>query len=216
MLSFLKKPSDKQSAAMVPAWHPNFRIIERLPDTKAIRTSFFVNGVAVFITLALLTYVLSREYELSSLRSDTASVLSTIQANRPGSEQAVGLFKQFQEEEKKVVALQEFLSTSRFVASDFILQLGESLPPSISLVNIDCKPAAVTLKGRIDGAPDEASGRATAYIDALRKNSYFSGLFESISLTNVVRDPTTNKIQFVIDLKSKASPKKPEGKKGKK
>ena len=41
----LTKKSDAQSA-VAPVWHPNFRNFERLPDTKVVRTTFFVNTAA--------------------------------------------------------------------------------------------------------------------------------------------------------------------------
>lgn len=211
MLSSLKNPSDKQSAVMVPAWHPNFRNLERLPDTKVVRTSFFINGLAIFIASTLIIYTGYREYGLQALRSDTESALSAIQTNRPASDQVVALYKKFKEEEAKVTELRDFLSTQRFVISDFLLQLGGSLPPAISLYSIDCRSTAVTLRGGIDGAPDEASGRAVAYVDALRKNEAMTKLFENVSLTNIVRDPSTGRIQFVIDLKLKAPSKNTMG-----
>ena len=34
----------------MPAWHPNFRNYEKLPDIKVVRTAFFVNGVNCALT----------------------------------------------------------------------------------------------------------------------------------------------------------------------
>ena len=44
MLSLLKKKPDAAAANQTPAWHPNFRNFERLPDTQVVRPTFFVNG----------------------------------------------------------------------------------------------------------------------------------------------------------------------------
>lgn len=211
MLSSLKKPSDKLSALTMPAWHPNFRIPERLPDTKAVRTSFFINGLAIFIVITLLVYAGFREYNLYTLRADTASALSAVQARKPVSDRAIVLYKNFQDEEKKVLALQSFLSASRYTISDFILQLGGSLPPAINLYGIDCTPAQVTLRGAIKGAPDEASGRAVSYVEDLRKNEALSKIFVSVTLTNIARDSSTGLIQFVIDLKVREPSKNASG-----
>lgn len=213
MLTSLKKPSDKSSAVTVPAWHPNFRIAERLPDTKAVRTSFFINGLAIFIVIALLVYTGVREYDLYTLRSDTASALDAVQARKPVSDRAIVLYKNFQEEEKKVLALQDFLSVSRYTISDFILQLGGTLPLSVNLYGIDCASTQVTLRGAIKGAPDEASGRAVSYVEDLRKNEILSKLFASVTLTNIARDSSTGLIQFVIDLKVREPSKASGGKK---
>lgn len=211
MLSSLKKRSDKSSAVMVPAWHPNFRNVERLPDTKAVRTSFFINIVAVFAACALGIYAGYNEYELRLLRADTDQARVDAQASKGPSDQAGALYKKFQDEEKKVADLQAFLSVSKLKFSDFILQIGESLPPEIILASVDHRAGAVTLRGGIGGAPDEASGRAVEYVESLRKNPAYSSMFEPITLTNIVRDPGTGRMQFVIDLTLKGPSAKPAG-----
>ncbi len=190
---------------MVPAWHPDFRNIERLPDTKVVRTSFFLNSLAIFVVGALAIYAGYKEYGLRILRADTADLVSSIQLNKPASDRSITAYKKFKEEEAKITALREFLSAQSFVASDLILELGGTLPSVIHLYSIDCRSNTVTLRGGIDGAADEASGRAVAYVDSLHKNEIITKVFESVSLTNIVRDPGTGKIQFVIDLKLKAS-----------
>jgi hypothetical protein len=200
MLPFLKKPSDHSSVAMVRAWHPNFRNLERLPDTKAIRTSFFVNAMAVFVVFALCVYAGSREYELHVLKGETGDAVSAVQASKKTSDQAVALYKQFEVEEKKVLALKEFLGAIKIVNSDLILRLGETLPPAVVISSIDSKPTGVTLRGVIKGAADQASGLAVSYVEDLRKDEVLSKTFQSVGLTNIVRDPTTGLIQFVIDL----------------
>jgi len=144
MLPFLKKPSDKTSTATVPAWHPNFRNFERLPDTKAVRTTFFINGLALLIASSLVIYTGYREFGLRSLQADTDAAQKVVDANKPASDEAIALFKKFQEEEKKVFALQSFLSSSRLVLSDFFLQIGASLPASVTLNSIPGRSSTVT------------------------------------------------------------------------
>jgi hypothetical protein len=205
MLPSLKKPSDKSSASTVPAWHPNFRNFERLPDTKAVRTTFFINGVAVLIALTLAIYVAYREVELSTLKSETEDAVKVVEANKPGSDQAIALFKKFQEQEKKIQDLQQFLAISKITVSDFILQLGETLPPSVLLNSVDYRAALVTIRGRIKGSSEEGAGLADSYVNVLRKSSYFSNLFESITLTNIVRDPATDEILIELELKFKGA-----------
>lgn len=198
----------------VPAWHPNFRNFERLPDAKDVRRLIVFNVAAVLIVILLAVYAGLREYRLYVLRSDTEIALGVINANKAASDDAVVMYKRFAEEEKKVLALKEFLSDSKLIVSDFILEVGASLPDAIKLSSIEYKPTAVILRGDIEGASDEASGRAIAYVKALGENSAFKP-FESITLANIVRDPATGKMRFEVNLKFKAPPvtKKPGGKK---
>ncbi len=187
----------------MPAWHPNFRNFDRLPDTKVVRTSFFVNGVAVLIAVSLTIYTVYREVDLHAMRADAASAIKEIEANKPTSDQAVALFKNFQEQEKQLLALREFLAASKIVTSEFILQIGSTLPAGIKLTSIDYKPTEVALRGGIEGAPDEASGKAVAYVEELRKNAAISALFGNIGLSSIVRDSASGLIKFEISLKFK-------------
>lgn len=211
MLSSLKKPSDKSSVSTMPAWHPNFRNFERLPDTKVVRTTFFINGVAILIATTLAIYVAYREVELGTLRADTDSAQKVVDANKPASDQAVVLFKKFQEQEKKLLELQKFRSLSKLAFSDLLLELGASLPPAVILNSVDYRPAGVALRGRIKGSSEQGAGMADAYVSELGKNDYFSDLFESIKLTNIVRDPGSGEIVVQIDLQFRTSPKSSTG-----
>ena len=59
----LTKKSDA-AVVVVPPWHPNLRIVENLPDTKVVRTAFFVNGVAMSVAIALALYLGIQEWKL--------------------------------------------------------------------------------------------------------------------------------------------------------
>lgn len=213
MQSLLKKRTDKSSAVMVPAWHPNFRMVERLPDTKAVRTSFFVNSLAVFAAVSLALYVGYGEVQFRALQEETARVRASVAASKPRSDQALVQFKKFQEEERKILELRDFLKASKLVVSDFIFQLGDTLPSEITLDTIDYRPAGVTLRGSIEGAADEASGRAVKFVAGLGRDPAFASKFDTIKLTNIVRDPGTGRMQVVIDLAFHAPATAPKGKK---
>lgn len=206
MLPALKKPSEKAAGSLMPAWHPNFRNAETLPDTKAVRTTFFVNGVAILVVLALGIYLLQSEASLRSLKDQTVQWQQQIDNEKPGSDKALVQFKKFQDEEKKLLELKEFQS-GKIVGSELLMQLGESLPPRITLTAVDYRGGNVVLRGTISGAPDEASGDASAYLEVLGKYPPFAGKFDGISLTGISRNPTTSGISFEILMKLKVDTK---------
>lgn len=203
MLSILKKSNEKTVASTLPAWHPNFRNVERLPDVKLVRTAFFINCAAVVVTIVLGLYFAQSEVGFRSLREQTADWQRQINNEKADSEKAVSQFKKFQEEEKQLLELKDFQS-SKLVGSDFILQLGESLPPRITLTSIDYHGTSIVLRGTIAGSPDEASGDASTYLDVLKKYPAYVGKFDGISLTGISRNPTTSGISFEILLKLKS------------
>ena len=203
MLPLLKKNSEKAAAVLIPAWHPNFRKAELLPDIKAVRTSFFINGMAILVVLCLALYLAKSEIGLRNLKQQTSDWEQQIKNEKPASDKAVLQFKKFQEEEKKFLELKEFQS-GKIVGSELLLKLGECLPLRIVLTGVDYHGGNIVLRGIISGSPDEASGDASAYLDVLRKDLYFSDKFEKVSLTAINRNSNTDGISFeiVVILKS--------------
>src|SRR5581483_6069762 len=102
MLSLLKKKSEAAAAPAVPSWHPNFRNAEALPDIKPVRTAFFVNGAAIFITVGLAVYFVLHELQLRQLKLQLAATENQIARTKKESDLAVAEFKKFQTEEARI------------------------------------------------------------------------------------------------------------------
>lgn len=205
MPTLLKRKPEKARAPLVPAWHPNFRNFQRLPDTKPVRTTFFVNGIAVVVALALLLYVSYQEYALMSVKSQIAAVEAQIERDEKLSRQAVTLFKQFQVEEKKIQDLETFLRAPTRV-SDLMLEIGRTLPNRVALRSVAYRDNGVVVRGMVRGAGDRASGEVSAYVDLLRRDRIFSALFSSISQTSLARDPQSGRMTFELSFKFKETP----------
>lgn len=205
MLSLLNKSGGK-AAVVQPSWHPNFRNVEHLPDTKAVRTAFFVNGLAVFCAVVLTTWFAYREYGLRILSDNVAAWEQTNSSNGPSSDAAVASYKKFQAQEKNL-KLADQLLTSPVVFSDLIFHLGETLPPSVAFRSIDYRGGGVNLSGFVKGAPEEASGLVTAYLDQLRKDEYLQKIFGQIELTNMSRNASEG-VSMELVLKFPAPAKK--------
>jgi hypothetical protein len=206
MLSLLKK-SDAATADLAPAWHPNFRNYERLPDIKAVRTSFFVNGSALVVTLALFGYLAKQEFDLRILNSQIATWEEQIARDQPASVKAVALFTSFQAEEKRLVEIDAFLQ-ARPVVMDLLLRIGQTLPKNIALDVFDLRETTLILRGTVRGAPDMASGYASAYVDQMRADIELARKIDTVELKNLNRIPTTGRLAFEVELKLKGAAKK--------
>jgi hypothetical protein len=206
-MSLLKsKSNDKATASLVPLWHPNFRVAERLPDVKVVRTSFFVNGVGLALALALLIYCGIQEYDLHELHVQIAEWDRQISATKAASDQDVRIFNQFQSQGRKAAEIKGFL-TRDFVLSDFIVEIAQTLPKNITLDSISIHDEGVTLAGTVSGTSDEASGRASAYVAKLRANPKIGPKFVDISLTGISRGARDGQLNFQLSLKSPPRPK---------
>jgi len=189
---------------LVPAWHPNFRNVERLPDTKVVRTRFFVNFAAIAVGAALLLYFSYQEYRIKNLRHQVAEWQAQIDTNKKASDQAHVLSQKFAEEEKKIGELERFVQP-RVVLSQLLLHLGGSLPADLAVDAVETRETGVELRGVAAGTPDEASGRTSAYVEKLKQDKYFNGVFEDVALNRLERAAGTDRLTFDIFLRYKGA-----------
>jgi hypothetical protein len=206
MLSLLKKKSDADAAPALPAWHPNFRNYEKLPDIKVVRTAFFVNGVAVLVVVSLAGYLGFREWQLREVNKQVAEVQAQIDRDKRASEQAIALFKKFQAEEAKVNEVDTFMKAKPIVSA-LILRLAQTLPKNVALDNIDLRDTGLTLRLSVRGDATAASGYATAYLEQLRADKELVGFEEATFTSTPTRNPTTGKMAVEFFLRAKGGKK---------
>ena len=206
----LTKKSDAQPAA-APLWHPNFRNFERLPDTKVVRTAFFVNTAASAATLCLLLWLGYREYHIYSLGEQIADAQGQIDKNMRLNKEALRLTKIFADEEKKLAEAEAF-QRAPISPAEFVTLLGQTLPKEIAIESLEARMAETgggatfLLRGVVAGTPDQASGAASSYVDMLRAHPRLGKVFDPITLTNINRDPR-GFLTLDISLKIKAEGK---------
>ena len=210
MLSLLKKKSDASAAPQVPAWHPNFRNYEKLPDIKVVRTAFFVNGAAIFVAVGLLLYFGFQEWQLHVLNGQVADWQRQIDRDKPESDKAVALYKKFVAEEAKIDDVDAFVK-SKPITSDLILHLGQTLPNNIAVDTLDLRETGLALRLTVRGAPEAAAGYATAYLDQLRNDKELSH-FDDFRATSSSRNASSGRLAVELFLRLKPANAK-EGKK---
>lgn len=206
----LSKKSDAQPA-VAPVWHPNFRNFERLPDTKVVRTTFFINTAAVAVALSLLLWLGYREMHIRSLNEQVADAQRQIDSNLKQNNEAIRLSKVFSDDEKKMTEAVAF-TTGPIPPMDFVLTLAKSLPKEIALESIDMRfsgppPFQCTMRGIASGTADQATGTISSYIDQLRAQPRIGQVFDPITLTSLDRDPGRGVLVFEIVMKVKGSTK---------
>lgn len=208
-------PTPKPEASSAPAvlpWHPNFRNYERLPDIKAVRTTFFVNLVAVSATLLVSAWVGFGEYHLAGIADQNAQAQAQVDRDRKASDQNILLYKQFQAEEKRITEITTF-TKSRHQVSPLLLHLGASLPKYIALNYFEFRGAIdkgeklLIIRGVVTGSADSATTRISAYESLLKKDPIVSSYTESVTLTSATRSSTDDKLSFELQAKLKAPAK---------
>ena len=202
-LPFLKKKSEASTAPLVPAWHPNFRNYEKLPDIKVVRTAFFINVGAITITLALLTYFGFQEWNLHTLQGQVADWQRQIAQDKGGSDKAIALFKKFEAQQAKFQEVDAFIKSKPLV-SELLMRLGQTLPNNIAIDSFDLRDTGLALRLTVRGTPEAATRYATAYLDQLRTDKQFAR-FDQVSpdgfkIANVQRNTSTNRLNVEFFL----------------
>jgi hypothetical protein len=207
MLSLLKKKSEAAAAPLVPPWHPNFRNYEKLPDIKVVRTAFFVNVGAITTVLALAGWYGFTEWQLRDLNQQLAAAEARIARDKPASDRALADFKKFQAEETKLKEVETFL-TSKPSVSELLIHLAGTRPENVAIDGIDLREMGLILRLSVKGAPDVASGTATAYKEQLAGDKQLGAIFGEPTFSNFATNPNTGRLAVEILLPAKTPAKK--------
>lgn len=200
MLQLLKKKESKSENA-VPgfSWHPDFRDKATLPDTKTVRTKFFVHIVVIAVSAGLLLYIGFREFNISTLRSELAVIEEQVAANTKVSDAAVETYKKFQIEENRYKEAYALIQAP-FRFPDFLIILGELLPPGARVTQVDYRGPGKTIlvTGTVKGLDAVAGDRAAEIVQKLQDEERFKSFFSTIVLTNLGRDPARGNLALEI------------------
>jgi Tfp pilus assembly protein PilN len=202
----LTRKSDAAAQAVAP-WHPNLRIAENLPDTKVVRTAFFVNGAAMLVAIALALYLGIQEWKLHEVNKQIADWQRQIDNNKKESEDAVKLYQDFKLEVAKTQEVADFVQ-SKPVLSDIILRLGAMTPKKIALDSLDFKDSGVSIRATVKGAPDRASGDASAYEKQLRADKVLGPMFSAVDLLTMRKNNSNGRLVIEIFCEYKKGGKK--------
>lgn len=194
MLPLLKRKNSAADAPTVPAWHPNFRDYEKLPDVKVVRTAFFVNGAAVLVLACLAIYFGLHEWQLRAVNAQIAVAQRHIDRDKRASDADVMLYRRFQAEQANVLAIEGFVA-SRPTLSGLLLHLGRTLPKPVALDGLEMRGDGVTLRLTVRGSPEVAAGYATAYFNQLQADPKLTEFDrKKFQFTNQARNPSTGNL----------------------
>ena len=181
----------------MPPWHPNLRNEANLPDTKVVRTAFFVNGAAMLVAIALALYQGIQEWKLHEVNKQITDWQRQIDRDTKQSTDAVALFQDFKAQEAKTREVSDFVA-SKPIVSAIILRLGQITPKKIAMDALDFRDTGVSIKATVKGAPDRASGDASAYEKQLRTDKMLGPMFSDVNLLTMNRNTTTGRLVIEI------------------
>lgn len=204
MLSLTNKTGSKSSSKVkgqtALAWHVDFRQTEALPDTKTVRTQFFVNATALFVAASLILFIGLREWKVASLGNDIDDMNAQIAKVEASSAQVVKNFHVFQVQEKRFKDAYAVVG-GIFSMPDFLIELGALLPPGTKIRRIEYRGEknGLTLVGTVEGLDADASDRASAFVQKLKDDKGLAKYFANITLASLGRNMSEGVLNFELN-----------------
>lgn len=202
----------KPKKTVQPAWRPNFRSQEGLPDIKIIRTDFLLNLGTLAVAVLLLGYYAFTEYNIQSLSGSLTTVEESIAAGVRDNRLALQQHAEFERLAKPLRELQLFKELPYDTAA-LLNELTLLQPDDTVLVGLHFDPV-ITEKGklkevsyrlRVQGTaldlPDKpATDAITGYRDQLGQMPSIAPVVQDTQLTQFTRDDKLGIFQFTIEL----------------
>ncbi len=122
-------------------WRPNFRVEEKLPDIKVIRTGFLLNVIVIVVAAGLASMVVFNEYATMSKQESFERIQKTIEDRTPINRNRIQLNTEFNNVAVDFEELESFLNTS-ITPAQLLLLIGEKQPPESLISQVEMRGVA--------------------------------------------------------------------------
>ncbi len=196
------------------AWRPDFRIPERLPDIKPVRTDFFINFAAITFCLIAVVAAGFQEYTIYNSYSDIDNRVTELKNATSEQETLSNSNTSFA---KTSTFLKEFVlfSTKHLNATDLFYSLNRVTPRAITLEGVRQSPVVrdiekpaskvvntqIILAGYIREADtDKASVILKQFKDSLFQSPEFKGKIITHVDDAFVKDGEKGIVKFTVRI----------------
>lgn len=192
------------------AWRPDFRMPERLPDIKPVRTDFFINFASISFALFALVLMVFQEYTIYNSRSEIAIKKADLVNTVSKQEEYTRNNSSFIKSE---VNLKEFLLfySKQISASELLVLLSRETPKGITLESIRQSPqlrtnvvvTAIDISGYVrDPDTTRANDSLNAFLETLFKSPELKGKKVShvINPQDFIKDNERAVVKFKVRI----------------
>lgn len=137
----------KPKADPVLNWHPNFRVVEALPDIKQVRTGFLVNFIAIMFALIALGWTVMSEVTIHNYNRDIDRLNGQIEKETPANNKNLANSKQFVNKSKPLQFAAKFFA-DRLPPLELLDNILAARSDSILFDNIAVEPVLVDSGGK--------------------------------------------------------------------
>ncbi len=190
----------KPKKVVQPAWHPNFRNVDTLPDIKAIRTDFVVNYGIILLAAGLLVFFLKNEFSIMAVGRDINDFETKISENTGINNNNLKLSGEFGALSKELTELADFTNVP-VKPSELLLGFTDIKPDEMLLQSISYATQTVKLEGRktapgklisircaVNGSPAAVTQLVTEFVETLQNLELIHDSVHKVELQSLVRD----------------------------
>ena len=202
----------KPKKIVQPAWHPNFRNVDTLPDIKAIRTDFVINWGVVLVAVALLMFFLKNEFSALAIGRNIKEFETKISENDTDNNNNLKLSGEFGILSKEITEVEAFMNVP-IKPSAFLLNFTEIKPEEMLLhsinydsqnINLGSRKTApgksLNIRGSISGSPAEVTQLVTEFVETLKKLEMIEESLHKVELQSLVRDESLGLFNYYIRI----------------
>ena len=188
-----------------PNWHLDYRDLPTLPDDRVVRARFLVNLCAGAVALGLLTIVGWQLLVRANVASQYRFWDERIATQHREYDELRLVLRDFMTDAGKIKDAYDLIY-SPFVASDFVSEIGRTIPGRMTIDMIGYSDGTVTMRGNLAESPEQASRVLGGFVETLRKNPRIGPLFDDISAPSLDRARDGSLFNFEILLRGHKTP----------
>jgi hypothetical protein len=191
-LSLMTRPAESGKTAGgkaggPPSWRVDFQREARISDLRPVTRRFAAPVVATSLALFVLVFALWQWSVVRALDQDTDYWNQQMASNQKVVGELTRATRALRTKSARFDQANELVSVP-FQLTDFILNLGRSLPPNMRVDRIEANRNRVAMSGSLREPPEQSSRILGRYMEALRNTPAIGPLFSSIELTSLQRD----------------------------
>lgn len=183
-----------------PHWHQDFRDVATLPEDRVVRLRFLTNAWAGVLALGLLILVGWQLFARYSASAQLRFWDEEIATHQREHDELQLLLRDYLAESAKIGEVHRLIY-SPMVVSELLLNLGRTLPETMSIDMVEYTRGIVTVRGYLVEPPERASRVLGQYLETLRKDAQIGPLFNDISAPGFGRPEKGDQFLFELQLK---------------
>lgn len=189
-----------ESESFLRPWHPDCRLsIEASGTRLGVGRDFLATAGSVALMLLTLMVAAWQGYVTRSLREDTAYWQQQMATNQQLTDELTATLADLRARTSRLNHAHALMREPE-VATEFLMNLGRTLPPRLRIDRIESNDHRVLLAGSLLEPAEEASRSLGRYMESLRRTQAIGGLFTTISATSLQREADTDTLVFEITL----------------